>query len=74
MTEIVPGRVATQLYNDILDAETRAAMYAGNIAVQPSDVGAMVVALLALPAWADVTRFDIMPTRPVAPIGNKQGK
>ena len=33
VTEIVPGRVETQLYKDILDAETRAAMYAGNVAV-----------------------------------------
>ena len=74
VTEIVPGRVETQLYEDILDAKTRAAMYADNIAVQPEDVARMVVALLGLPAWADVTRFDIMPTRPTTPSGSKQGK
>lgn len=67
VTEIVPGRVETQLYNDILDAKSREAMYAGNLSVQPEDVAKMVVALLALPAAADVTRFDIMPTRPVPP-------
>ncbi|RWD52254.1 MAG: SDR family oxidoreductase [Mesorhizobium sp.] len=71
VTEIVPGRVETQLYKDILDAEARAAMYAGNVAVQPEDVARMVVTLLALPASADVTRFDIMPTRPVPPSGSK---
>lgn len=71
VTEIVPGRVETQLYKDILDAEARAAMYAGNVAVQPDDVARMVVALLGLPAWADVTRFDIMPTRPTTPSGSK---
>lgn len=71
ITEIVPGRVETQLYNDILDPKARAAMYAGNIAVQPEDVARMVVALLALPASADVTRFDIMPTRPTTPSGSK---
>lgn len=71
VTEIVPGRVETRLYKDILDAEARAAMYAGNVAVQPEDVASMVVALLALPAWADVTRFDIMPTRPTTPGGSK---
>jgi NADP-dependent 3-hydroxy acid dehydrogenase YdfG len=70
VTEIVPGRVETQLYKDILDAKTRAAMYAGNVAVQPEDVARMVVALLGLPHWADVTRFDIMPTRPT-PQSNK---
>ncbi len=71
VTEIVPGRVETQLYKDILGAKARAAMYAGNVAVQPEDVARMVVALLGLPAWADVTRFDIMPTRPTTPSGSK---
>jgi NADP-dependent 3-hydroxy acid dehydrogenase YdfG len=71
VTEIVPGRVETRLYNDILDTEARAAMYAGNVAVQPEDVARMVVAVLGLPAWADVTRFDIMPTRPTTSIGGK---
>lgn len=73
VTEIVPGRVETQLYKDILDAPSRAAMYAGNVAVQPEDVAKMVVALLGLPAWAAVTRFDIMPTQPTAPGGAGQG-
>lgn len=71
VTEIVPGRVETRLYKDILDAEARAAMYAGNVAVQPEDVARMVVAVLGLPAWADVTRFDILPTRPTTSIGGK---
>lgn len=71
VTEIVPGRVETQLYKNILDADARAAMYADNVAVQPEDVAGMVVALLSLPASADVTRFDIMPTRPVPPSGSK---
>jgi 3-hydroxy acid dehydrogenase / malonic semialdehyde reductase len=71
VTEIVAGRVETPLYKDILDAKARAAMYAGNVAVQPEDVAKMVVAILALPARADVTRFDIMPTRPVSPSGTR---
>lgn len=71
VTELVPGRVETQLYKDILDARARAAMYAGNVAVQPEDVASMVVALLALPLSADVTRLDIMPTRPTTPSGSK---
>ncbi|RUV12996.1 SDR family NAD(P)-dependent oxidoreductase, partial [Mesorhizobium sp. M1A.F.Ca.IN.022.04.1.1] len=58
------------LYKGILDADARAAMYAGKV-VQPDDVGRMVVAVLALPAWADVTRFDIMPTWPTSPSGTK---
>jgi NADP-dependent 3-hydroxy acid dehydrogenase YdfG len=71
VTEIVAGRVETPLYKDILDAKSRAAMYADNVAVQPEDIAEMVVALLALPARADVTRFDIMPTRPTTPSGSK---
>ncbi|TPL97851.1 SDR family oxidoreductase [Mesorhizobium sp. B2-3-11] len=70
VTEIVAGRVETQLYRDILGAEARAAMYAAKV-VQPDDVARMVVAVLALPAWADVTRFDIMPTWPTSPSGTK---
>jgi 3-hydroxy acid dehydrogenase / malonic semialdehyde reductase len=71
VTEIVAGRVETPLYKDILDAKARAAMYAGGVAVQPEDVAQMVVALLALPARADVSRIDIVPTRPTSPSGTK---
>ena len=69
----MPGRVETQLYRDILDPEAVQAMYAGNVAVQPGDVARMVVALLSLPPSADVTRLDIMPTRPTGPSGARPG-
>ncbi|MDZ4310899.1 MAG: SDR family oxidoreductase [Cypionkella sp.] len=62
VTEIVAGRVETGLYSALLPAETRAAMYAGNAAVQPEDVAAMLLAVLALPQSVDVARFDILPT------------
>lgn len=71
VTEIVCGRVETGLYKNILDEKARAAMYAGDVAVQPQDVGAMVVAVLALPSNANVSRFDIVPARPVSPSGTK---
>ena len=68
VTEIVAGRVESPLYKDVLSPEARAAMYAGNTAVQPEDVAAMVLAVLALPPHVDVARFDILPTRqPVTP-------
>lgn len=68
VTEIVAGRVETPLYKDVLSVEARAAMYAGQTAVQPDDVAAMVLAVLNLPQHVDVARFDILPTRqPVAP-------
>lgn len=62
VTEIVAGRVETSLYNTLLPPDSRAAMYANNAAVQPEDVAAMLLAVLALPQSVDVARFDILPT------------
>ena len=62
VTEVVAGRVETGLYKDLLSAEARAAMYAGQSAVQPEDVASMILSVLALPAYANVARFDILPT------------
>lgn len=67
-SEIVPGRVETGLYRTILADDLRAAMYEGDLALQPQDVADMVLATLRLPERAAVTRFDIMPTRPIAPL------
>ncbi|MDE2446474.1 MAG: SDR family oxidoreductase [Alphaproteobacteria bacterium] len=69
VTEIVAGRVETDLYKNLLSLEARAAMYAGHSAVQPKDVATMVLAVLALPASVDVARFDILPTQPAAAMG-----
>ncbi len=69
VTEIVAGRVETGLYNALLPAEARAAMYADASAVQPGDVAAMVAAVLALPPHVDVARFDILPTRQATATG-----
>lgn len=67
VTEIVAGRVETNLYRDALPPEKRAAMYEGNSAVQPRDVAAMVLAAISLPASVDVARFDILPTHQATP-------
>jgi NADP-dependent 3-hydroxy acid dehydrogenase YdfG len=71
VTEIVAGRVETGLYRDILPEDQRAAMYAGGQAVQPQDVAAMVMAVLALPRNVDVARFDILPTHQATATGAK---
>lgn len=71
VTEIVAGRVETGLYRDLLSEEARAAMYAGGSAVQPADVAAMVLAVLALPPNVDVARFDILPTQAASASGTK---
>lgn len=69
VTEIVAGRVETSLYKDILSTEARAAMYANHSAVQPQDVAAMVLAVLNLPHYVDVSRFDILPTHQATATG-----
>lgn len=69
VTEIVAGRVETGLYKGLLSDAARAAMYAGNSAVQPQDVAAMVAAVLDLPAYVDVARFDILPTHQATATG-----
>lgn len=71
VTEIVAGRVETGLYRDILPEGQRAAMSAGGGAVQPQDVAAMVMAVLALPPHVDVARFDILPTHQATASGAK---
>ncbi|MDR0807626.1 MAG: SDR family NAD(P)-dependent oxidoreductase [Gemmobacter sp.] len=68
VTEIAPGRVETALYADVLDEAERQAMYRGSASLQPEDVAEALLAVLNLPARADVTRLDIMPTRPVPAI------
>lgn len=68
VTELVPGRVETDLYTTVLDPGTRAGMYDGGLSLQPQDVADALAAVLSMPPRADVTRLDIMPTRPVPPI------
>jgi NADP-dependent 3-hydroxy acid dehydrogenase YdfG len=69
VTEIVAGRIESNLYRGLLPEEQRKAMYAGGVAVQPSDVASMVRAILELPHTVDVSRFDILPARHVSPVG-----
>lgn len=71
VTELVPGRVETALYAEVLPPEARAAMYAGGGSLQPEDIAETVLAVLRLPPRADVTRVDILPTRPVPPVSLK---
>ena len=62
ITEIVAGRVQTELYRDVLDRQKRAEMYAAFDAVQPEDVARMLVSVLDMPPAVNVSRFDILPT------------
>lgn len=71
VTELVPGRVETGLYSGLISADAQAAMYGNGASLQPQDVADAVLAVLRLPPRADITRLDIMPTRPVPPISLK---
>ncbi len=62
ITELVAGRVQTELYQDVLDPRTRSEMYAAFDAVQPEDVARMLVSVLEMPPAVNVSRFDILPT------------
>lgn len=62
ITEIVAGRVQTELYRDVLDPRIRSEMYAAFDAVQPDDVARMLVSVLSMPPAVNVSRFDILPT------------
>lgn len=61
ITEIVPGRVETELYKNVLSDTERAALYDDGTAIQPQDVARMLKHILDMPANADVVRFDILP-------------
>jgi 3-hydroxy acid dehydrogenase / malonic semialdehyde reductase len=74
ITEIVAGRVETALYQHQLTPETRAAMYANGSAVQPADVAAMVLAVLAMPPHVDVARFDILPTQHASAVPQRRDR
>ncbi len=71
VTELVPGRVETGLYEAVLSDAARQAMYRDGAALQPSDIAEALLAVLRLPPRADVARLDIVPTRPVPPIALK---
>ena len=71
VTEIVAGRVETDLYRDLLPPDQRAAMYAGGSALQSADVAAMLLHVLAMPPHVDVARFDILPTHQATATGAK---
>ncbi|MGL4309391.1 MAG: SDR family oxidoreductase [Paracoccaceae bacterium] len=71
VTELAPGRVETALYSGVISDEARSAMYAAGGSLQPADIAEVVLAVLRLPPHADVTRIDIMPTRPVPPVSVK---
>lgn len=65
LTEIIPGRVETQVYLDAYGGDAsrlHETMYANHRALQPEDVAATVALALSLPERADVTMLEVSPT------------
>jgi NADP-dependent 3-hydroxy acid dehydrogenase YdfG len=65
LTEIVPGRVQTEVYRDAYGGDTErlhASLYARHRAVQPEDVAEAVAMALCLPERADVSVLELVPT------------
>jgi 3-hydroxy acid dehydrogenase/malonic semialdehyde reductase len=62
VTEVVPGRVKTALYDSALGKLGAHDLYDGFATVAPEDVALMVKAVLEMPAQVNVSRFDILPT------------
>ncbi|NKB75832.1 MAG: SDR family NAD(P)-dependent oxidoreductase [Gammaproteobacteria bacterium] len=62
VTEIVPGRVKTSLYEQALGKEAAEDLYKGALPVDPKDVARMLQVVLEMPQHVDISRFDILPT------------
>jgi len=63
VTELVPGRVQTNLYRTALGAElAQKTLYDEIQAVQPEHLAQVLRCALDLPDYVDLTRIDIMPT------------
>jgi 3-hydroxy acid dehydrogenase / malonic semialdehyde reductase len=67
VTVLAPGRVETNLYDTALGGPDAAVskLYADAEALQPDDIAALVTMALTMPAHADVTRIEVVPTAQV---------
>ena len=64
LTEISPGRVATDIYLEAFsgDLEKLSAMYRDARTLQPADIAAAVAAAITMPEQVDVSFLEIVPT------------
>jgi NADP-dependent 3-hydroxy acid dehydrogenase YdfG len=65
VTTVMPGRVATSLYDGALGGhdQAQAQLYRGTEAVRPEDVAWAIGAALDMPANVDTSVIELMPTR-----------
>jgi NADP-dependent 3-hydroxy acid dehydrogenase YdfG len=63
VSEIVPGRVQTELYrSSIPDHQAKAVLYDGYRPIQPENIARIVVSVIDLPVFVDVARVEVFPT------------
>ena len=61
VTEIVAGRVQTNLYQSVLGKDKSQSLYNDFSPLTPNDVATMVQSVLDMPDHVDISRFDILP-------------
>jgi 3-hydroxy acid dehydrogenase / malonic semialdehyde reductase len=62
VTEIAPGRARSRLYRDTIGlADVDAELYDGLAPIEPKDIAALTVTVLATPPHFDVTRIEAYP-------------
>lgn len=63
VSEIVPGRVQTDLYRtSIADNQAQAVLYDGYRPILPEHIARIVTDVIALPVYVDVARVEVFPT------------
>ena len=63
VSEIVPGRVQTELYRTaIADNQAQALLYDGYRPIQPSHIATIIANVIELPTFVDVARVEVFPT------------
>ena len=65
VTEIVPGRVQTRIYEGVLGGpdDVRRQLYDNFESIQPADIARLVVTALEMPEYCDVTMLEVFPTQ-----------
>lgn len=63
VTEVVPGRVQTDLYRTAMAGNSaRTLLYDGYRPIQPEHVSSIIVNAIELPVFVDVARIEVFPT------------
>lgn len=63
VSEIVPGRVQTDLYRTALGTEAaKTTLYDGYRSILPENIASLIATVISLPDFVDVSRLEVFPT------------